>query len=104
MEPIRFRDSLYEDVLQDKNDALSGERLANLRMGEFVKYISMAGCFAFIAILLAISYALRHRTACRNIEATMESLKCSNMPIEARAEIAARLGRSLPIYPKDRLK
>lgn len=92
----------YEEVLKDKNDALSGERMANLRIGEFVTYIFMALCVAFLSVLIAITCALRHRAACRNFEMTIEALKYANMPVEARAETAARLGRALPNHSRDR--
>lgn len=94
----------YKEVQQDKNDALSGERMANLRVGEFVSYIAVAVSVAFLSVLLAITYSLRHRMECRNIEMAMEALRYANLPFETRAELAARLGRALPNYPKDRME
>lgn len=89
----------YAEILKDKNDALSGERMANLRIGEFVTYIIVALCVAFLSVLIAITYAVRHRMACRNLELTLDALKMG----ETRAELAAKLGRALPNYPNDRM-
>jgi hypothetical protein len=94
----------YGEMLQEKRDALIAERTASDRVGKFFTYVAISGCVAFIAILLAGTYAIRHRIECRRIEMAMEALRHTDMPIEAREQVAARLGRSLPIYPKDQLK
>lgn len=87
----------YAEILKDKNDALSGERMANLKIGEFVTYIIVALCVAFLSVLIAITYAVRHRMACQNLEMTLDALRM----VETRAELTARLGRTLPSFPKD---
>ena len=94
----------YDEIVQEKKDALIAERTASVRVGRFLTYVAVSGCLAFIAILLAGTYAVRHRIECRRIEMAMDTLRHTNIPIEVREQVAARLGRSLPIYPKDQLK
>ncbi len=94
----------YDEIVQEKKDALTAERTASVRVGRFLTYVAVSGCLAFIAILLAITYAVRHRIECRHIEMAMDTLRHTNIPIEVREQVAARLGRVLPNYPKDQLK
>jgi hypothetical protein len=94
----------YDEIVQEKKDALTAERTASVRVGRFLTYVAVSGCVAFIAILLAITYAIRHRIECRHIEMAMDALIHANIPIESREQVAARLGRTLPNYPKDQLK
>ncbi len=94
----------YDEMLQEKKDALHAERTASVRVGRFLTYVAVSGCVAFIAILLAGTYAVRHRIECRRIEMAMDALRHTNIPIEAREQVAARLGRVLPNHPKDQLK
>jgi hypothetical protein len=94
----------YDEMVQEKKDALTAERTASQRVGKFLTYVAVSGCVAFIAILLAGTYAVRHRIECRRIEMAMDALRHTNIPIEAREQVAARLGRTLPNYPKDQLK
>ena len=94
----------YGELLQEKQEALVAERIASDRVGKLLTYIAVAGCVAFISILVAITYAFRHRIECRHIEMAMDALSHANIPIESREQVAARLGRTLPNYPKDQLK
>ena len=94
----------YGELLQEKQEALVAERIASDRVGRFLTYFAVSGCVAFISILVAITYAFRHRIECRHIEMAMDALSHANIPIESREQVAARLGRTLPNYPKDQLK
>lgn len=86
----------YESVVKEKDDALAAERLANQRVEEFVRFISVAGCMALASVLIAVILLVRLRMQRQQIDATMRTVEYGDLPLAMKEKIAHRLGRELP--------
>jgi hypothetical protein len=86
----------YESVVKEKDGAVAAERLANQRVEEFVRGITVAGCVAFAAVLVAITFVARHWMQRRHIDAAMRTVEYGDLPLAMKEKIAHRLGRELP--------
>jgi hypothetical protein len=86
----------YESVVKEKNDAVACEHLANQRVEEFVRWIMVVGCVASAAVLIAVTFVVRHRMQRRHIDAAMRTVEYGDLPLAMKEKIAHRLGRELP--------
>lgn len=86
----------YESVVKEKDDAVAAEHLANQRVEEFVRFISVAGCMALAAVLIAVILLVRLRMQRQQIDATMRTVEYGDLPLAMKEKIAHRLGRELP--------
>ena len=83
-------------MVKEKNDAVAAEHLANQRVEEFVRCITVAGCVAVVAVLIAVSLVVRHRMQRQQIDAAMRTVEYEDLPLAMKAQIAHRRGRELP--------
>ncbi len=86
----------YESVVKEKDGAVAAERLANQRVEEFVRCITVAGCVAFASVLIAVILLVRLRMQRRHIDAAMRTVEYGDLPLAMKEKIARRLGRELP--------
>jgi TolA-binding protein len=86
----------YESVVKEKDDAVSAERLANQRVEEFVRCVTVAICVALAAVLFALTFVVRNRMQRKHIDSAMRTVEYGDLPLAMKEQIAHRLGRELP--------
>lgn len=88
--------STYETLLKEKNDAVAAERIAHQKVEGFMRSMTVAGCVALAAVLIAVSLVVRHRMQRQHIDAAMRTVEYGDLPLAMKEQIAHRLGRELP--------
>lgn len=88
--------STYETLLKEKDEAVFAERVAHQKVEGFVRAVTVAGCVALAAVLIAVSLVVRHRMHRQYIDAAMQTVEYGDLPLAMKEQIAHRLGRELP--------
>ena len=86
----------YESVVKEKDSAVAAEHLAHQRVEEFIRFISVAGCMALAAVLIAVILLVRLRMQRQQIDAAMRTVEFGDLPLAMKEKLAHRLGRELP--------
>ncbi len=90
----------YESVVKEKNDAVAAEHLANQRMEEFVRCVTVAICVALAAVLFALTFVVRNRMQRKHIDTATRPVEYGDLSPSIREQIVHVVVTSLPCAPK----